>query len=162
MNSDTKNVSEAKKLASIHSRIFETDLEAGNFVFVFDDRPAPGIPYKLRIPYKGPYRVVKLFENTAILAVGDDEKKVNVTKLIKLRDFCLPHRDLKGRAMTFSEPAPVVPLEETFERAKELTDKLLLFKRDGKIWGAAKKAVKQSFLQGPPPPHKQDIKYDEK
>src|SRR6185437_10908508 len=45
---------------------------------------------------------------------------------------------------------------------KELTDKLLLFKRDGKIWGAAKKAVKQSFLQGPPPSHKPDIKYDEK
>ena len=106
--------------------------------------------------------MVKLFDNTAILAVGDDEKKVNVTKLIKLRDFCLPHRDLKGRAMTLSEPAPVVLLEETFERAKELTDKLLLFKRDGKIWGAAKKAVKQSFLQGPPPSHKPDIKYDEK
>ena len=62
--------------------------------------------------------------------------------------------------MTLSQPAPVVPLEETFERAKELTDKLLLFKRDGQIWGAAKKAVKQSFLQGPPPPHKPDKKYD--
>src|SRR5689334_5864666 len=105
-NFNFKQVSEAKKLAAANSRIIETDFEVGNFVFVFDDRPAPGIPYKLRIPYKGPYRVVRLYDNIAVLAIGDDEKKVNITKIIKLRDCALPQRDLKGRASAFPDLLP--------------------------------------------------------
>src|SRR6185437_4496698 len=142
--------------------IIDTDLEVGNFVFVFDDRPAPGIPYKLRIPYKGPYRVLKLYDNTAVLAIGDDEKNVNVSKIIKLRNFTLPQRDLKGRTTNLTELLPTGPLAETFERAKELTDKLLFFKRDGKIWKQAKKNVKESFFQGSFSAKKLEAKSEEK
>src|SRR6185437_13406950 len=146
-NFDTKKVLEAKKLAATNSRILETDLEVGNYAFIFDDRQAPGIPYKLRIPYRGPYRIIKLYDNNAILNVNDEERKVNITKLIKLKDFTLP-RDLKGRATDLEKLEQPDPLEETFEQAKQLTDKLLRFKRDGKIWQQAKAKVKNDIFKG--------------
>ena len=83
----TTNVMEAKEDAASKERITGTQFHPGDFVFMYDDVPIPGIPQKVQIPCKGPFRVTKVYGQTAELTDGDKESKANVTKLVRLRNF---------------------------------------------------------------------------
>jgi len=103
-----------------------------------------GIPRKFEIPYKGPFRIIKLFGNNVIVADGDKEVTYNITKTIKLRNFTIPQRDLYGRIVRNVDDHLDESIEDTFARAKVLTDKLLQLKREGQLYKLAKQKVRES------------------
>ena len=63
--------------------------------------------------------------------------------MVKLRNFLLPERDLAGRQT--KAPVEVKGLEETFERARELTDRLYERRKEGKIWKLAKLKISKKW-----------------
>src|SRR6185437_4270171 len=93
----TTNVMEAKEDAVSKERLTGAQFHPGDFVLMYNDVPIPGIPQKVQIRYKGPFRVTKVYGQTAELSDGAKEIKANVTKLVRLRNFTVPQRDLKGR-----------------------------------------------------------------
>jgi len=93
----TTNVIKAKEDAVSKERITGAQFHPGDSVFMYNDVPIPGIPQKVQIPYNGPFRVTKVYGQTAELSDGDKEMKANVTKFVRLRNLTVPQSDPKGR-----------------------------------------------------------------
>src|SRR6185437_4344430 len=140
----SSQLTDIKKTNSSYSRISTTDLVIGDYVFCYNDRPMVGIPRKFEIPYKGPFRIIKLFGNNVIVADGDKEVTYNITKTIKLRNFTIPQRDLYRRIVRNVDDHLDESIEDTFARANVLTDKLLQLKREGQLYKLAKQKVRES------------------
>src|SRR5690348_2926046 len=97
----------------------------------------------MRIPYR-PYKITSKFGKAVEL--DDDGKviKANVTKLVKLKNFFLPERDLKGRVRD-QVVQPEALNEDTFAQGKDIADKLIVYKKEGKLWKAAKARLRERF-----------------
>ena len=130
----------AREAAAAKERISGTSFNVGDHVFVYNDRHIEGIPAKLQIPYKGPYKIIKLYGQAAELTDGENEYKSNVTKLVKLRNFALPQRDLNGKVDFKFEKAADVE-DEVLERATEVTDRIAEHKKESKIVKLAKRKL---------------------
>src|SRR6185437_7502271 len=107
------NVKRAREEAAAKERIGDAKFTIGDYVFMYTERSIPGVTQKIQIPYRGPYRIHKLYGQTAELIDGEKEIKVNVTKLVKLRNFTVPQRDLKGKVDSS------VPIEDNKDDALE-------------------------------------------
>src|SRR5689334_8678738 len=145
----------AREAALAKERIVGTNFSIGDYVFVYNDRYIEGVPTKLQIPYKGPYKVTKIYGQAAELSDGEKDFKANVTKLVKLRNFALPQRDLNGKVDAKEEKAAEIE-DEVLERATEVTDRISEHKKEGKIIKLAKRKLAE--VRGTPK-RKSDQKY---
>ena len=124
---------------------------------MYTERIIPGVTQKIQIPYRGPYRIHKLYGQTAELIDGEKEIKVNVTKLVKLRNFTVPQRDLTGKVDTS------VPVEDNkddaLERATDVTTRLMEHKKESKIVRMAKRKIDE--VKGAVEDRKTELEIDE-
>src|SRR6185437_562258 len=67
--------------------------------------------------------------------------KANVTKLVRLRNFTVPQRELKGRIEKASDVEEKTDKNEALGRAVEITKRLLEHKKESKIVKMAKRKI---------------------
>ena len=59
----TTDVMQAREDAAAKERIGEAKFAVGDYVFMYTEVPIPGVTQKLQIPYRGQYRIAKLWRN---------------------------------------------------------------------------------------------------
>ena len=57
----TRKVEELKKELHSQGRAVEAEFQVGNHVWLYEDQAPEGVPGKMRIPYRGPYKITSKF-----------------------------------------------------------------------------------------------------